>query len=153
MTPKAIATKIARLALVKKGYDTVIMDLRKLTSMTDYFVICSADSDVQVKAIADAIMDGMDKEGVRTWHSEGITNRMWILLDYVDVVVHVFHKEARSFYNLERLWGDAKREEITDEPAKPKQITKTADNKPAVEVKTPARRKAAASGKTASRKK
>lgn len=111
--------KIAQLVLTKKGHGTIIMDLRKLTTMTDFFVVCSADSDVQVKAIADCIIDGMEKQGVRAWHNEGISNRMWILLDYVDVVVHIFQKEARKFYNLERLWGDAKVETVSDEVSKP----------------------------------
>ena len=90
------------------------MDLRKLTDMTDFFVICSADSDVQVKAVADAIAEGTDSIGISAWHSEGLTHRQWVLLDYVDVVVHVFHKEVRKFYALEKLWGDAKIEVIED---------------------------------------
>ena len=94
------------------------MDLRKLTDMADFFVVCSADSDVQVKAVADAIADGTDKIGISAWHSEGLTHRQWVLLDYVDVVVHVFHKEVRRFYGLEKLWGDAVIEAVEDTPAK-----------------------------------
>lgn len=90
------------------------MDLRKLTDMADYFVVCSADSDIQVKAIADAVMDGTEKLGVPIWHSEGISHRQWVLLDYVDVVVHIFHKEVRRFYNLERLWGDSVIERVEE---------------------------------------
>jgi ribosome-associated protein len=83
------------------------MDLRALTPMADFFVICSAESDVQMKAIADAVEEGLEKLGSLPWHREsGSAN--WILLDYVDVVLHVFHKNIRSFYNLEKLWGDAK---------------------------------------------
>lgn len=104
------------MALTKKASDIVIMELRKLTDMTDFFVICSGDSDVQVKAIADAIIDGSEKSGIEVWHKEGISQRQWVLLDYVDVVVHIFHKEARKFYGLEKLWGDAKFEEVMDEP-------------------------------------
>jgi ribosome-associated protein len=126
LTPKTLAKKIAGMALTKKAAPVVIMDLRKLTDMTDYFVVCSGDSDVQVKAIADAIIDGTEKAGIDVWHTEGISQRQWILLDYVDVVIHVFHKEARKFYGLEKLWGDAKFEEIRDElqVTKAKRISK-----------------------------
>ena len=92
--------------------------------MTDFFVVCSADSDVQVKAIADAISDGTDKLGIPKWHSEGVTQRQWILLDYVDIVVHVFHREARKFYGLEKLWADAKIEKIVDKPLVKKAVRK-----------------------------
>jgi ribosome-associated protein len=125
LTPKTLAKKIAALALTKKAADVVLMDLRKLTDMTDFFVVCSGDSDVQVKAIADAIIDGTEKSGIDVWHKEGISQRQWVLLDYVDVVVHVFHKEARKFYGLEKLWGDAKFEEIMDEQkVKAKKVAK-----------------------------
>ena len=108
----------------KKAINIVILDLKKLTSATDYFVICSADSDTQVKAIADSVQDGMDELGERVWHHEGYHAMRWIVLDYVDVVVHVFHKEERSFYNLDRLWGDAKRIEVLDPLATPTPATK-----------------------------
>lgn len=114
MTSKTLAKKIAKLTLAKKAYDIVILDLRKLTSITDYFVICSADSDTQVKAVADAVMEGLEKVGIRVWHNEGYVHRNWILLDYVDVVTHVFHKDIRKFYNLERLWGDAEFEYVKE---------------------------------------
>ena len=116
MTPKTLAKKIANLALTKKAHNVSILDLRKLTDMTDFFVVCSGDSDTQVKAISDAILDGTEQLGVPAWHNEGQTQRQWILLDYVDVVVHVFHKEARKFYALEKLWGDAKIETVEDKP-------------------------------------
>ncbi len=129
MTPKILAKKTALFALTKKAADVTIMDLRKVTDMADFFVICSGDSDTQVKAIADAITDGMDQAGVQAWHREGLTERQWVLLDYVDVVVHVFHREARKFYGLEKLWGDAKSEVVVDEPVAPK--AKAAKAKPA----------------------
>jgi ribosome-associated protein len=111
----ALARKIAELTLTKKAEDVVIMDLRGLTTMSDFFVLCSGDSDVQVRAIADAVEDGMKKRGEAAWHREsGSVN--WVLLDFVDVVLHVFHKNTRPFYSLEKLWGDAKIEEIVDEP-------------------------------------
>jgi ribosome-associated protein len=116
LTPKTLAKKIAHLALTKKAHTISILDLRKLTDMTDFFVVCSGDSDVQVKAISDAIIDGTERLGVPPWHHEGMTQRQWILLDYVDVVVHVFHREARKYYALEKLWGDAKIEAVEDKP-------------------------------------
>ena len=124
MTPKILAKKIAHLALTKKAREVVLMDLRKLTDVADFFVICSGDSDVQVKAIADAITDGTEYLGVEAWHREGLTHRQWVLLDYVDVVVHVFHNEARRFYGLEKLWGDAKMETIGDKVPVKKQARK-----------------------------
>ena len=123
MTAKSLAKKIANCALSKKASNITLMDLRKVTDMADFFEICSADSDVQVKAIADAVADGTDQIGITPWHREGLLQRQWVLLDYVDVVVHIFHKEARKFYNLEKLWGDAKIESVTDETA-PKKIAR-----------------------------
>ena len=129
MTPKTLAKKIAGLALTKKASNVIIIDLRKLTDMTDFFVVCSADSDTQVKAIADAIADGTEKLGSSPWHEEGISNRQWVLLDFVDVVAHVFHKEARRYYGLEKLWGDAKIETVEDEPVKKIPAKKTTKKK------------------------
>ena len=111
---KTFQRQIAELALSKKAKNVVIMDLRKVTTMADYFVVCSGDSETQVKAIADEIIDGMSKLGERPWHTEGFQNLQWALLDYVDVVVHVFHKDARTFYGLEKLWGDAKMQKVAD---------------------------------------
>lgn len=108
------ASKITQQIFEKKGYDVLVMDLRKLASFADYFVICSADSDVQVKAIADQIDDSLSGEGIKCWHKEGYKALSWILLDYVDVVVHIFKKDAREFYNLEKLWGDAPIEKVND---------------------------------------
>lgn len=117
MTSRTLARRIAEFAVSRKAHDVLLMDLRKLGAATDFFVICSADSDTQVKAISDAVMDGTEQLGVRVWHSEGFRALQWVLLDYVDVVVHVFHKEARSFYGLERLWSDAKIHTVLDEGA------------------------------------
>jgi ribosome-associated protein len=115
LTPRTLAKQVANHMLSKKGSDIVLLDVRKLTSAADFFVICSADSDTQVKAIADAVQEGTEAKGERPWHSEGYQARTWIVVDYVDVVAHVFHKEAREFYNLERLWRDAGRTEVSDE--------------------------------------
>jgi ribosome-associated protein len=109
------AAKITQQIFTKKGYDVLVMDLRKLTTFADYFIICSADSNVQVKAIADQIDDSLSGEGIKCWHKEGYKALSWVLLDYVDVVVHIFKKDAREFYNLEKLWGDAPTEKVKDE--------------------------------------
>jgi ribosome-associated protein len=124
VTARILAKRIAELMMTKKAIDIVILDLKKLTSATDYFVLCSADSDTQVKAIADSVQNGMEALGERVWHQEGYHALRWIVLDYVDVVVHVFHKEERSFYNLDRLWGDAKRTEVLDPLAASKPVDK-----------------------------
>ena len=107
MSSKTFAEKIANLIFNKKGYDVTILDLRNLASFADYFVICSADSDTQVKAIADEVDKQLKDEGIKCWHKEGYMALNWVLLDYVDVVVHIFKKESRQFYNIEKLWGDA----------------------------------------------
>ena len=90
------------------------MDLRRLTNMTDFFVVCSADSETQAKAIADGVDEGLEKQGTRPWHREA-GSAHWILLDYVDVVLHVFHKRTRTFYSLEKLWGDAEIRHVSDD--------------------------------------
>jgi ribosome-associated protein len=117
-----LANKITDLIFNKKGYDVKILDLRKLTTITDYFVVCSGDSDTQVKAIADEVDKEMRDEGIRPWHTEGYQALNRILIDFVDVVVHIFKKETREFYNLEKLWGDAPMIEVTD-PLLKKEIT------------------------------
>lgn len=84
------------------------MDLKKLSAVTDYFVICSANVEIHAQAIANYLRDSLEKKGAWVWHIEGYNPGRWILLDYVDVVVHIFLKETRDFYALEKLWGDAK---------------------------------------------
>ena len=92
----------------KKARDIKLLDLRSSTDTTDYFVICTATSDAHVKTLADEVTEEMKQQGSRAWHVEGYRTRRWILIDFVDVVVHVMRREARDFYSLERLWGDAK---------------------------------------------
>lgn len=101
----------------KKGKDITIIDLRKIDkSVADFFIIATANSDTQLKAIHGSVEEYIKKEcGHAPWQSEGRTNKEWILLDYGDVVVHLFKSEAREFYNLEDLWGDAKITQIQDE--------------------------------------
>lgn len=112
---KRLAKRLANYSLEKKATEVTVMDLRKITTMTDFFVLCTADSDTQVKAIVDHIREKMKEKNVRPWHVEGYEQLRWVLLDFVDVVVHVFQKDVRQFYNLEGLWGDAKVELIQDE--------------------------------------
>ena len=114
MNSKNLSDRITNLIFNKKGYDVKILDLRKLATFADYFVICSADSDTQVKAIADEVDKELRDTGIRYWHKEGYKALNWVLIDYVDVVVHIFKKDAREFYKLEKLWGDAPVEDVND---------------------------------------
>ena len=115
MTPAEIADRAARLALEKKARDILILDLQGLTSATDHFVVCSAESETQVKAVAGHVQEVLAKEGQKAWHVEGMEGRRWVLLDYVDVVVHVFYSQTRDFYSLETLWGDAPARRVDDD--------------------------------------
>ena len=90
-----------------KANHVVVLDLRGLNDATDYFVIASGTSDAHVRGIAESVMEKMARQGHRTHHVEGITAGRWVLLDFVDFVVHLFHPETRAFYQLERLWSDA----------------------------------------------
>ncbi|MCK5740054.1 ribosome silencing factor [bacterium] len=95
-------------AQAKNARDIQVLDLRKLTTVTDFFIVCTGDASVHVRAIASAILDNLQNDSQRAWHREGMDTGNWVLLDYVDVVVHVFMPEQREFFSLERLWGDAK---------------------------------------------
>ncbi len=101
--------RAADLAMELKAHGVMILDLRAISTATDYFVLASGTSDVQVKAIADHVVVVLKKQGVRPQHVEGLRGGRWVLVDYVDFVVHVFHPQARDFYQLEKLWGDAPR--------------------------------------------
>ena len=91
----------------RKAVDAVVLDLRGLCGATDYFVIVSGTSDAHVRGMADHLVSALAPRGVEPHHVEGMTQGRWVLLDYVDFVVHVFHPELRAFYQLERLWSDA----------------------------------------------
>ena len=108
MTPEDIAHAIAEYASDRKAIDVVQLDLREIIGYTDYFVICTGRTDRQAKAIHDAIHAGMKSEhGILPRRVEGLTHAHWILMDYLDVVVHVFTPETRAYYRLEQLWGEA----------------------------------------------
>lgn len=104
---KKKALLIAKFAQDKKAEDIAVIDLRKIPTICDYFVIVSGSSNRKVKAIAEFIEEESNKRGIKVWHVEGKKEACWILLDCGDIVVHIFYKEARDFYNLERLWADA----------------------------------------------
>jgi ribosome-associated protein len=103
----AIAQRAAQILLDNKANDVVVLDLRGVTDMTDFFIIASGTSDTHVRALGDHVLEDLKKEGARVHHVEGLTQGRWVLLDYVDFVVHVFHPTLRNFYQLERLWSDA----------------------------------------------
>ena len=102
--------------LDKKGHDVVVMDMRDVSGVADFFVLATGDSDLQIRAITDAVQTRIREQcDERPWHSEGQEHYHWVLIDYVDLVVHIFNQEKRSFYDLERLWGDAPIEEVPDD--------------------------------------
>jgi ribosome-associated protein len=108
MNPEQIASAITGYAADRKALDIVQLDLREILGYTDYFIICSGRSDRQTKAIHDAIHQGMKQDyDLLPRRVEGLTQARWILLDYLDVVVHVFTPETREYYRLEQLWGEA----------------------------------------------
>jgi ribosome-associated protein len=109
--------KIVRAALEKKALDVVVLDLRHTPAFTDFFVLCSGQNQRQVKAIVDAVEAALRAAKVRPAHIEGYDRAEWVLMDYFTVIVHVFAPQTREFYSLERLWGDAERIDINDEPA------------------------------------
>ena len=102
-----LAKRSAELALEKKCEDVKILDLRGLTSVTDFFMVATADSEPKAKAAAEHIIDELKGDGERPMHVEGMDSMHWILLDYIDVVVHIFMPDERRFYDLESLWSDA----------------------------------------------
>jgi len=115
LAPLSLAREAGKLALSRKGFDVKILEVKAISSVCDFFVIVSGDADVHVNAIAKAIDEGLLEMGHRPYHREGAKGGNWVLLDYVDVVVHVFHEPTRQFYALERLWGDAPVEELSED--------------------------------------
>ena len=110
LTRSELPDEVARaidLALDRKGRDVAVLDLRGVSSATDYFVLATGTSDIHVKSVAEHIIEELRKGEVRPDHVEGLRSGRWVLIDYIDFVVHVFHPAARDFYDLERLWGDA----------------------------------------------
>jgi ribosome-associated protein len=106
---KTLAIRAARLMSEFKGMDIQVLALAGLTDMTDFFVIASGTSDTHVRSMADHVVRSLRDAGERVTHAEGVEQGRWALLDYTDVVIHVFHPTLRNFYQLERLWSDAER--------------------------------------------
>ncbi len=113
----ALATKIARILDKKKAQEVKALKVRDLTVLTDYFVIASGTSTTQVKSLAEEVEFQLEQEGIRPLRTEGYDSKNWILLDYGEVIVHVFYPQTREFYDLEHLWADADPVEIEFEAA------------------------------------
>ena len=109
-----IATQMADLMVDKKALDIQILDVRGLTTLTDFFVICTSESQPQSRAICNHIEDEMLKEGIKPWHKEGVEKLDWVLVDFVNIVAQIFSRESREYYDFERLWGDAKITKVDD---------------------------------------
>ncbi|MBU1822113.1 MAG: ribosome silencing factor [Bacteroidetes bacterium] len=111
VSSQELSQLVAKGMIEKKGQEVAILDLRNVkNAVADFFVICSGTSDTQIDAIADSVEYEVDKAiQENPWHKEGKANREWILIDYVDVVAHVFKKDRRKYYDIEELWGDAER--------------------------------------------
>lgn len=114
MTSFESAIVLAKALDSKKGNEIKVLKTQNLTTLADYFVICTATSNTQVKAMSDACEEAMEKQGEHVHHIEGHRDGTWLLLDFSDVVVHVFTDETRKFYDLERLWGDAEEVDLSD---------------------------------------
>ena len=114
MTSFESAIVLAKALDSKKGNEIKVLKTQNLTPLGDYFVICTATSNTQVKAMSDACEEAMEKQGEHVHHIEGHRDGTWLLLDFSDVVVHVFTDETRKFYDLERLWGDAEEVDLSD---------------------------------------
>ena len=108
------AQRISELMIEKKALDIIIIDVRKITTLTDFFVVCTSNSQPQTRAITDHINQKMKEEGVKSWHIEGYEHLDWVLIDYVNIVVHIFSKDAREYYELERLWADGNITKVQD---------------------------------------
>ncbi|MEO0098518.1 MAG: ribosome silencing factor [candidate division WOR-3 bacterium] len=111
LSGEGLVDKIISILIEKKGEDILALNLKRLSPITDYFVIATANSSVHARFLADTILERLKKEGELPHHIEGYNQAQWILLDYIDCVIHIFLKEVREFYGLERLWGDAPRYE------------------------------------------
>jgi ribosome-associated protein len=101
------ARRAATICVENRAADVMLLDLHGLTDMTDYFVVASGTSDTHVRSVAEHVLAGLERDGLRAQAVEGLQQGRWVVLDYVDFIVHVFHPSLRSYYQLERLWGDA----------------------------------------------
>ena len=129
---------MAKAASDKKALDIAILDMRKIPSVCDYFLIASGTSTTQVRAISDNIIEKLNEKGERVWHTEGEREALWILLDYGDIVAHIFQEDTRRFYELERLWGDVPVKKFKEEVRKVKRLRKATRT---AKAKKPVRKK------------
>lgn len=110
-----LINSICNALLEKKARDIILLDVRELTTLTDYFIVCHGTSDTQIGALADNVLDRtLEQSGEKAWRKEGLEMRRWIILDYVNVVVHIFSEEKREYYGFEKMWNDAVRTEVRD---------------------------------------
>jgi ribosome-associated protein len=119
MTAERLAERAAGVIVDKLGENVVILDLRNFSPLADFFVLATAGSTIHAQAIADELQMRLKPEGERPHHVEGTGGGQWVLLDYFNVVVHIFLRETRQFYGLERLWGDAPRHTISSDNERP----------------------------------
>jgi len=106
---------ISEALLEKKAQDIVLLDVRELTTLTDYFIVCHGSSDTQIRALANSVTEKTKNDlGESVWKKEGMDVRRWIILDYVNIVVHIFSEEKREYYGIERMWSDALRTDLKD---------------------------------------
>ncbi len=108
LDPAQLAKAAVDVASDKKASDIILLDIRDVSTIADYFVICSGNNTRQIQAIADAIDEELDKQGANILHREGVADSGWLLLDFGDIIVHIFGAKEREYYHLERLWSEAK---------------------------------------------
>lgn len=108
LSPQAVVNIAVQAAENKRAMDVTVLEIRSVSTIADYFIICGGRTDIQVQAIVENIQKDLKEKGTIALHREGFREANWVLLDYGDVVIHVFQEEERQFYNLERLWGDAR---------------------------------------------
>ena len=124
MNSRQLALRILKACEDKKGVNPLIIDIRKLTDIADYFILVNGASDRHVRTIADGIVESLESSGIEPLHREGLNEAKWVLIDYGVVMAHVFYYETRRFYNLERLWGDGKIIKPRQKHAKPLKRTR-----------------------------
>jgi ribosome-associated protein len=108
VTPQEVANKAVAILFSKKAEDAVLLDLRELSSLTDFYLICTCQNESQMRALLHNVSRGLSKEGIKPLRSEYHAGVRWAVLDYGDLIIHLFEKETRNYYSLERLWADAK---------------------------------------------
>ena len=149
----ALVELVVNALLDKKAKDVVSLDLRNIeVAVADYFVIAHGESNTQVNALHQYVLEKTSEAGIKPYHSEGKANGEWIIIDFVDVVVHIFHRDKRDFYQLEDLWHDAVTVKHSDEPKPKKTAEKTTKTKPAAKKAAKAPAKKAAAKKAAPKK-